>query len=115
MSRTAVAADDTRPSGLLTKLARLGGCGGLTGDVFPRFRTAFERRAMVRLVGFAEDELVKRLADTAGQARDETIKFITNPEIFSMICGEIAAGAYEFLFSEGFLDLPPEWIHAEQG
>jgi hypothetical protein len=86
----------------------------ITGDSFPRFRTTFERRLMVRLVGFAEDELVKRLADTAGPARRETIKFITDPQIFSMICGEISTGAYEFLFSEGFLDLPPEWIEAHQ-
>jgi hypothetical protein len=86
----------------------------VTADAFPRFRAAFERRVMVRIVGFAEDELVKRLADTAGATREETIKFITNPEIFSMICGEICAGAYEFLFSEGFLDLPPEWLETER-
>jgi hypothetical protein len=78
-------------------------------EVFPRFRIAFERRLMVRLVSFAEDELVRGLADTAGVARDETIKFITNPEIFSMICGELSAGAYDYLCNEGFLDLPPEW------
>ncbi len=86
----------------------------ITTDAFPRFRTTFERRLMVRLVGFAEDELIRRLADTAGTTRVETIKFITDPQVFSMICGEISTGAYEFLFSEGFLDLPPEWIHAQQ-
>jgi hypothetical protein len=83
----------------------------LVAAQFPKFRAAFERRLMVRLVEFAEDELVARLADTAGAARDETVKFIANPEVFSMICGAISSGAYEFLFSEGFLDLPPEWIH----
>jgi hypothetical protein len=76
---------------------------------FPRFRSAFERRLMVRLVSFVEDELVRRLADTSQNTREETIAFITNPEIFSMICGELSAGAYEYLCNEGFLDLPPEW------
>lgn len=85
----------------------------VVADSFPRFRATFERRFMVRLVGFAEDELIRRLADTAGSERTETVKFVTNPEIFSMICGELATSTYEFLFSEGFLDLPPEWIHAE--
>ena len=45
---------------------------------------------MTRLVGYAEDELVKRLADTAGSARGETIQFITDPHIFSMICGDVS-------------------------
>jgi hypothetical protein len=81
-------------------------------EAFPKFRAAFERRLMTRLVSFVEDELVRRLADTAGPARDETVKFITDPAIFSMICGELSEGAYEYLCNEGFLDLPPEWIEA---
>ena len=78
-------------------------------DAFPRFRAAFERDFMVRLVRFSEDELVRRLADTAGAAREETIKFITDPHVFSMICGEVSEAIYEFLCNEGFLDLPPDW------
>ena len=81
----------------------------ITQAAFPRFRSAFERRLMVRLVSFVEDELVRRLADTADKTRQETITFITNPELFSMICGELSGGAYEYLCNEGFLDLPPEW------
>jgi len=80
---------------------------------FPRFRAAFERRFMVRLVSYAEDELIRRLADTAGASREDTIKFITNAEIFSMIVGEIASGSYEYLCNEGFLDLPPEWVNSD--
>jgi hypothetical protein len=78
-------------------------------DAFPRFRAAFERRLMVRLVGGVEDPLVERLADTAGGARDATLLFITDPRVFSMICGEICEGVYEFLCDEGLLDLPPDW------
>ncbi len=77
---------------------------------FGPFRTAFERGMMTRLVSFAEDALVTRLADTAGASREETLKFITNPELFTMIVSELEAGTYEHLFNEGFLDLPPEWI-----
>jgi hypothetical protein len=78
-------------------------------DAFPRLRAALERRLMVRLVSAVEDQLVARLADTAGAAREETILFITDPHVFSMMCGELCDGIYELLCNEGFLDLPPDW------
>lgn len=84
----------------------------VTTDAFPRFRAAFERRLMVRLVGWAEDQLIARLADTAGPAREETVLFVTDPRVFSMIVGEISEGLYEFLCNEGFLDLPSDWRQA---
>jgi hypothetical protein len=84
----------------------------VAAEAFGNFRVAFERCFMTRLVGYAEDELVKRLADTAGAARGEMIQFITDPHIFSMICGDISDALYEFLCNEGFLDLPPDWRHA---
>jgi hypothetical protein len=84
----------------------------ITADAFPRFRAAMERRLMVRLVGFAEDQLIAKLADTAGPAREETVLFVTDPRVFSMIVGEICEGLYELLCNEGFLDLPPDWRQA---
>lgn len=84
----------------------------VTAEGFAKFRAAFERVFMVRLVSFAEDQLVIRLADTAGSAREETIQFITNPHVFSMICGEFCEALYEFLCNEGFLDLPSDWRQA---
>ena len=84
----------------------------VTAEAFPRFRAAFERRLMVRLVGFAEDQLISHLADTAGAERDETVQFVTDPRVFSMIVGEISEAVYEFLCNEGFLDLPSDWRQA---
>ena len=81
----------------------------ITSDAFPRFRAAFERRLMVRLVGFSEDQLLARLADTAGSEREETAQFVTDPRIFSMIVGEVSEAVYEHLCNEGFLDLPRDW------
>jgi hypothetical protein len=86
----------------------------ITVDGFPRFRAAFERRLMTRLVGFAEDQLHARLVDTAGTVQDETIRFITDPHVFSMICGEVCDGVYEFLCNEGFLDMPADYRAAQQ-
>ncbi len=87
----------------------------VTVEGFPPFRAAFERAFMVRLVSFAEDQLVLRLADTAGAAREETIQFITDPRVFSMMCGEFCDALYEFLCNEGFLDLPADWRQAASG
>jgi hypothetical protein len=84
----------------------------VTAEAFPRFRAAFERRLMVRLVGFAEDQLISHLADTAGAERDEAVQFVTDPRVFSMIVGEISEGVYELLCNEGFLDLPADWRQA---
>jgi hypothetical protein len=81
----------------------------LPAEAFGAFRAAVERAVMVRLVGFAEDALVARLADTAGAARDEALAFVTDPQIFSMICGEICDALYEHLCGEGFLDLPRDY------
>jgi hypothetical protein len=84
----------------------------VTSEAFPRFRAAVERRLMVRLVGYVEDQLIARLADTAGAARAETVAFVTDPRVFSMIVGEMSEGLYEFFCNEGFLDLPPDWRQA---
>ncbi len=81
----------------------------IPAEAFPQFRAALERVVMVRLVGFAEDALVQRLADTAGAARAEALSFVTDPKIFSMICGELCDALYEHLCGEGFLDLPRDW------
>jgi len=85
----------------------------ITSDSFPRFRATFERRFMTRLVGFAEDQLHARLVDTAGNVQQETIQFITNPHVFSMICGEVCDGVYEYLCNEGFLDMPSDYRAAQ--
>jgi hypothetical protein len=82
----------------------------VTAEAFPRFRAAFERRFLVRLVGYAEDELVRRLVDTAGDARKETAHFVSDPTVFSLLAGDITQGVYEYLGNEGFLDLPSSWI-----
>ena len=69
---------------------------------------------MTRLVGFAEDALHARLVDTAGNVQEETVQFITNPAVFSMICGLICDGVYEYLCNEGFLDMPSDYRAAQQ-
>jgi len=46
--------------------------------------------------------------------QEETIQFITNPHVFSMICGELCDGIYEYLCNEGFLEMPSDYRGAQQ-
>jgi hypothetical protein len=81
----------------------------VNAESFPKFRAAWERGLMVRLVGFAQDRLIAELADTAGNDREETALFVTDPRVFSMIVADVSNSLYEFLCNEGYLDLPSDW------
>lgn len=80
-------------------------------DRFPMFREEWERLLMQQMVNFCGDELLGRLtAEGEGEAfRDETVKFFTDPHIFSETANVICDALYDFLCLEGFLDLPVDW------
>ena len=81
----------------------------ISADAFPRFRQAFERRFLQRLVAFAEDEMLKRVREREDKFRLDTIRFVADPQIFTDVCELVCDAVYEFLYSDGFLDLPPDW------
>ena len=81
----------------------------LSAGAFPRFRVAFERRFLQRLVPFAEDEMLKRARESEGKFRAETIRFVADPHIFSDVCELVCDAVYDFLYNDGFLDLPADW------
>ena len=78
-------------------------------SAFPAFRMAFERRFLHRLVGYAEDELLKRTAAREDKFRIETIRFLAEPQIFSDVCELVCDAVYDSLYNDGFLDLPGDW------
>jgi hypothetical protein len=81
----------------------------ISASVFPVFRQAFERRFLQRLVPFTEDEMLRRVRESMGQFRSETIRFVADPEIFSELCEVICGAVYDMLYNDGFLDLPSDW------
>jgi len=97
----------------VVKEARLADARGTTYKIdksaFFRFRQAFEKRFLQRLVPFAEDEMLKRVraADTA--FREETIRLVADPYIFSELCEIFCEAIYDMLYNDGFLDLPNDW------
>lgn len=76
---------------------------------FPEFRAHWERIFMEQMVNFCGDELVGRLMNSEEAFRDETIRFFTDPHLFSDTAEVICDGIYDFLCLEGFLDLPVDW------
>ncbi|MFO0675708.1 MAG: hypothetical protein U0169_04195 [Polyangiaceae bacterium] len=81
----------------------------VSADLFAKFRHAFELQFLVRLVAFAEEETRRRLKAKEGRFRDETLHFMADPHIFSDICELFCDAIYDYLYSEGFLDLPTDW------
>jgi hypothetical protein len=78
-------------------------------ESFGRFRKALERRFLQRLVPFAADGMLKRVHASEGKFRVETLRFVADPHIFSDVCELICESMYDFLYNEGFLDLPGDW------
>lgn len=81
----------------------------ISAAAFPKFRQAFERRFLQRLVPFTEDEMLKRVRESMSQFRSETIRLVADPAIFSEVCEVICDAVYDMLYNDGFLDLPSDW------
>lgn len=81
----------------------------ISASAFPTFRRAFEKRFLMRVVPYTEDEMLRKVRDTMGQFRSETIRFVADPEIFSGLCEVVCDAVYDVLYNDGFLDLPNDW------
>jgi hypothetical protein len=78
-------------------------------DAFPRFRATFERKFLERLVAYVEDGMLAHVRAKPGDFRGETLRFVSDPQIFSDVCDLVSDAVYDFLYSDGFLDLPSDW------
>jgi hypothetical protein len=78
-------------------------------DAFADFRAEWERLLVEQMVNYCGDELMMQLSNEAEQFREETVRFFTDPHIFSETCRVLCDGLYDFLCLEGFLDLPVDW------
>jgi len=78
-------------------------------DAFGDFRAEWERLFMQQMVFFCGDELLERLTHDDEEFHEETVKFFTDPHVFSETCAVVCEQLYDFLCLEGFLDLPVDW------
>jgi len=78
-------------------------------EAFPRFRATFERKFLQRLVGFVEDGMLERVRAKGAEFRAETLRFVADPQIFTDVCELVCDAIYDYLYNDGFLDLPTDW------
>jgi hypothetical protein len=81
----------------------------VSADAFPAFRQAFEKNFLQRVVAFAEDGMLKSVREREDKFRAETIRFVAEPQIFTDVCELICDAVYDYLYNDGFLDLPADW------
>lgn len=78
----------------------------LPAESFPEFRREWERAFVEQMVFFCGDALLSEIERSGSLFREETVKFFTDPHVFSDACHVLCEEMYEFLCLEGFVDLP---------
>jgi hypothetical protein len=81
----------------------------ILADAFPDFRKEWERVFMEQMVNCCSDDLTNRLAQAGGEFRDETLRFFSDPHVYSDSASVVCHELYDFLCLEGFLDLPVDF------
>ncbi|MFO0561108.1 MAG: hypothetical protein U0269_24020 [Polyangiales bacterium] len=81
----------------------------LAPEVFTSFREVFEKHFLERLVLNVQGPLVQKSSSMRGTFREETLEFVADPQIFSDVCTVVCDAIYDYLYTEGFLDLPTQW------
>ena len=83
-------------------------------DSFPDFRIHWERVFMEQMINCCGDELAARLTQGDAEYRDETVRFFSDPHVYSESAEVVCQELYDFLCLEGFLDLPVNWRVSHQ-
>lgn len=78
-------------------------------DCFQAFRVEWERLLMQQMVNFCGDSLMAQLDPAANDVHEETVRFFTDPHVYSETCEVVCNALYDYLCLEGFLDLPVDW------
>ena len=86
----------------------------IRAEFFPEFRREWERLFVEQMVFFCGDALLSEIERSGGEFREETVKFFTDPHMFSEACEVLCEEIYEFLCLEGFIDLPLDFRVARE-
>ncbi|MEM9187612.1 MAG: hypothetical protein AAGF12_00450, partial [Myxococcota bacterium] len=79
----------------------------LTADRFPAFRETFDKRFSERLALQIHEPILKAAGESDTAFREATLAFVASPQVHSTICASVSDAIYDYLYGEGFLDLPP--------
>lgn len=78
-------------------------------DVFKPFRETFDKKFLERLVMAVQEPIVARAGEMRDVLREESLRFVADPHIFTEICAVVCDAIYDYLYGEGFLELPDQW------
>ena len=53
--------------------------------------------------------MLERVRAKENEFRAETLRFVADPQIFTDVCELVCDAVYDFLYNDGFLDLPGDW------
>jgi hypothetical protein len=53
--------------------------------------------------------MLERVRKGEQEFRQETIRLVADPLIFSDVCEVVCDAVYDMLYNDGFLDLPNDW------
>lgn len=76
---------------------------------FEDFRAAFDREFLEILVDAMRDKVEEQLADASVVLGEDSVEFLAAPSVYVEICSIVCDSVYDYLHSEGFLDLPADW------
>ena len=53
--------------------------------------------------------MLERVRAKGTEFRAETLRFVADPQIFTDVCELVCDAVYDYLYNDGFLDLPADW------
>jgi hypothetical protein len=76
---------------------------------FAAFKAAFEGGMVREMIEYCTNRFLAELDQTGQHVAEETEAFFTDPHVYSSTCAIMCNDIYDYLYLEGFLDIPSDW------
>lgn len=76
---------------------------------FAAFKAAFEGGVVREMIEYCTNRFLAELGQSGQHVAPETEAFFTDPHVYSSTCVTMCNDIYDYLYLEGFLDIPSDW------
>lgn len=76
---------------------------------FAAFKAAFEGGMVREMIEYCTNRFLEELGQSGQDVAKETEAFFTDPHVYSLTCVIMCNDIYDYLYLEGFLDIPSDW------
>lgn len=76
---------------------------------FSAFKAAFEAGMVREMIEYCTNRFLAELGQSGQEVAQETQAFFTDPHVYSLTCVVMCNDIYDYLYLEGFLDIPSDW------